>query len=244
MRGDIVAKKAVLFIHGFSAKQEDNQIFVDFMNKQKRIDFHTFILPGHDKKRMGKATYQDWINASTKELEQLLKKYQSITIVGHSMGTILAIYLAAHYKEVEKLVLVSPAYDYGNPEQNAKDFKKLLHHEINTELGTGFEGILYKIFHVPFPRFLEYRKLAKRTKENIKNVKCPTLILHGTMDNLIPIHSSLYLYNTLPCEKHLTFIEEVRHQVFKSKKAIEVSEYIYDYIIGGIHFKIKKRDLL
>lgn len=239
-----MSKKAVLFIHGFSAKQEDNQIFVDFMKQKRQIDFYTFILPGHEKKRMGKATYQDWIDASIQELDKLLKKYSKVTVVGHSMGTILAIYLAAHYDAVEKLVLVSPAYDYGNLEQNAKDFKKLLHHEIDPSLGTGFEGALYKLFHVPFLRFLEYKKLVKSNKDNIKQVKCPTLILHGTMDNIVPIHSSLYVYNALTCEKYLTLIEEVRHQVFKSKKARLVSAYVYHYIMGGIHFKINKRDIL
>ncbi len=237
-------KKAVLFIHGFSAKQEDNQIFVDFMKRKRQIDFHTFILPGHEKKRMGKVTYQDWIDASTREFEKILSKYSKVTVVGHSMGTILAIYLASHYKEVEKLVLVSPAYNCGNLEQNVRDFKKLIRHEMNVELGTGFEGILYKIFHVPFSRFVEYKKLAKHNIELIHKVKCPTLILQGTMDNIVPIHSSLYVYNTLSCEKYLTLIEQVRHQVFKSKKAKLVANYIYYYIIGGMHFKIHKKDLL
>lgn len=239
-----MAKKAVLFLHGFSAKDEDNQVFVDSMQKKNRIDFYTLILPGHDTKRMGKVTNQDWVDASETKLKELLKTYHQITIVGHSMGTILAIYLAVHYPQVEKLVLISPAYIFGNFEQNTRDFKKLLQHEIDPNIGTGFEGILYKLFHVPFPRFLEYKKLVKRNKENIKKVACPTLILHGTIDNVIPLHSSLYVYNVLNCEKHLTLLEDVRHQVFKSKKAILISNYIYDYIIGGIHFKIKKKDII
>lgn len=239
-----MSKRAVLFIHGFSAKQEDNQIFVGFMEQKKQIDFHTFILPGHEKKRMGKATYQDWIDASIHALEELLKSHSKVTIVGHSMGTILAIYLAVHYPQVEKLILISPAYYCGNLEQNVKDFKKVIRHEMNPELGTGFEGFLDKLFHVPFFRLLEYRKLAKQNEANIRRVKCPTLVLHGTMDNLVPLHSSLYVYNALTCDKHLTLIEDVRHQVFKNKKAKLIATYVYDYIIGGLHFKMKKRDII
>ena len=237
-------KKAVLFIHGFSAKKEDNQAFVDFMKEKRRINFYTFILPGHDTRRMGKATYQEWIQASERELKEILKTHNRVTIVGHSMGTILAVYLAIHYSEVEKLILISPAYVYGNIEQNAKDFKKLIKHEINLDVGTGFEGILYKIIHVPFLEFLEYKKLVKYNEKNVSKVVCPTLILHGIQDNIVPLHSSLYVYNELSCEKHLTLLENVRHQVFKSKKSKLISDYIYNYIIGGIHFQIKKRDLL
>lgn len=237
-------KKAVLFIHGFSAKKEDNRVFIEEMKHHKCIDIHTFTLPGHDTKRMGKVTYQDWLNASEKELQHLLKTYKKVTIVAHSMGTILAVHLAVHYKEVEKLVLISPAYYYGNIEQNAKDIKKLIKHEINPDIGTGFEGVLDKLFHVPLSRFLEYRKLTKQENQNIQKVKCPTLILHGTCDNIVPIHSSLYVYNMLTCKKDFTLIENVRHQVFKSKKASLISTYIYEYIIGGIQFKMKKRDMI
>lgn len=239
-----MAKKAVLFIHGFSAQPKDNQLFVDFMKQKRQIDFYTFILPGHDTKRMGKATYQDWIDASIQELEKLLKKYSKVTIVGHSMGTILAVYLATHYSQVKKLVLISPAYYCGNIEQNARDLKRLMKRESNSEMGIGFEGFFYKLCHVPFSNFLEYRKLAKQNEVNIPKVKCPTLVLHGTMDNIVPIHSSLYVYNALTCDKHLTLIENVRHQVFQSKKAHDISSYIYEYIMGGIHFKLKRKDIL
>lgn len=238
-------KKAVLFIHGFSAQVEDNSYFIETMKKHKLIDIHTFILPGHEQRRMGKVKYQDWIQASEVELNKLLAQYSKVTIVAHSMGTILAINLASRYPEViEKLVLISPAYLYGNTEQNRRDFKKLLKLEIDPTIGTGFEGALHKLINVPFPRFLEYRKLVKANAENIPKVVCPTLILHGTIDNIVPIRSSLYIYNYLHGEKHLTLIEDVRHQVFKSHKKDIITKYIYEYILGGVVFKIKMKDMI
>lgn len=239
-----MAKKAVLFIHGFSAREEDNRLFIEEMKHHRKIDIHTFVLPGHGEKRMKRTSYHEWWVAAEKELQHLLDTYDKVTVVGHSMGTILAVNLAVQYPQVEKLVLIAPAYDYGNREQNAKDIKKYFKHEVNPEIGTGFEGLFRKLLTVPLLSFLEYRKLATRSRQNIDQVKCPTLILHGMQDNIVPIHSSLYLYSALTCEKYLTLIENVRHQVFKSKKAKEISDYIYEYIIGGIHFKLKKRDIL
>ncbi len=239
-----MSKKAVLFIHGFSAMEEDNRVFIEEMQKHKHIDIHTFILPGHGTKRMKKVKYQEWWSAAEKELQQMLKTYIKVTVVGHSMGTILAVNLAAKYSQVEKLVLIAPAYDYGNHEQNAKDIKTYFKREVNPNIGTGFEGIFHKLLTVPIPSFLEYRKLVKHSRQNIDKVKCPTLILHGMQDNIVPIHSSFYLYSALTCEKYLTLIENVRHQVFKSSRAKQISNYIYEYIIGGIHFRMKKKDIL
>lgn len=239
-----MTKKVVLFIHGFSAKKEDNLAFLEEMNHRKKIEMHTFILPGHETKRMGKVKYQDWLDASEKELQKLLKNHSQITIVGHSMGTIIALYLAAHYPQVEKLVLISPAYYFGNLEQNKKDMYRLFRRKIDPNIGTGFEGFFQKLWTVPFSRFLEYRKLVKNTEDSISEIQCPTLLLHGTEDNVVPIRSSLYVYNALTCEKHLTFIEDTRHQVFKSQKAKAISTYIYEYIMGGILFKMNQKDIL
>lgn len=232
-----MSKKAVLFIHGFSAKEEDNIAFIEEMKHHKNIDVSTFILPGHETKRMGKVKYQEWVDYSEQQLKKLLETNSRVTIVAHSMGTMIALYLAANYPQVEKLVLISPAYYYGNFEQNKKDIHRLIKKETNPDIGTGFEGALTKLVDVPLPCFLEYRKLVKNTEESIPKVKCPTLILHGTEDNIIPIRSSLYVYSMLKSQKYLTLIEKVRHQVFKSKKTKEISQYIYEYIMDEVLLK-------
>lgn len=234
-------KKAVLFIHGLSAKKEDNEFFLDKMSKYRNIDLYTFTLPGHENDKVTKATGKQWLDKSEEELKKVLKKYKKVTIVAHSMGTILAVNLASRYKEVDKLVLISSAFIFGNFKQNKSDLIKILKHDVDKEVGTGFEGALKKFFTIPKSVMIEYKRLADKNKENIEKITCPVLLLHGDIDNVISDYSSKFVYDKLKCKKDFVTIKNVRHQVFKSSKKTKITKYIYNYITFNILYEINKK---
>lgn len=232
---------AVLFIHGLSAKKEDNQYFLEEMKKYRNIDIYSFILPGHENDRVTKATGQEWLTKAETELNKILKKYKKVTIVAHSMGTILAINLASRYREIEKLVLISSAFIFGNLKQNKEDLKNIINKNVDKEIGTGFEGVLKKFITVPKKVMIEYYNLANNNKVNISKITCPTLLLHGSIDNVISLESSKYVYNNLKCKKELVIIKNVRHQIFKSVKKKIITEYIYIFISFNLLYEIYKK---
>lgn len=234
-------KKAVLFIHGLSAKKEDNAYFLEQMNKYYNIDIYSFTLPGHENDMVSKATGKEWLDKSEEELKHVLKKYKKVTIVAHSMGTIIAVNLASRYKEVEKLVLISSAFVFGNFKQNKDDLVKIITNHVDKEVGHGFEGALKKFFAIPKSVMFEYKRLADHNKENIAKIKCPTLLLHGNIDNVISMKSSEYVYEHLTCKKDLVIIKNVRHQVFKSKKKDKVTKYIYNFITFNLLYELNKK---
>lgn len=237
-------RKAVLFIHGLSAKKEDNQYFIDEMKKYPNIDMFSFTLPGHENDKVTKVKYKMWIDKSEEELLQILKKYKKVIIVSHSMGTIIAINLASRYKEVSKLVLISPAFIFGNIKQNKEDLKNLLNNKVDIELGTGFEGFFKKFVEVPALVMYEYKKMAFINKKNISKIKCPTLIIHGNADNVIPVSSSEYVYNNLKCQKDIVIVDKARHQVFKSIKKKNITKYIYKFITFNILYFVTKKKVI
>ena len=232
--------KAVLFIHGFSARREDNEYFIKSMQKHKNIKMYSFTLPGHGKEKMDKVSHKDWLAKSEEELLKILKTHEKVTVVGHSMGCILAVALASKYKVIDKLVLISPAFIFGNLKQNKDDFKKVLKKEVIVE-GTGFEGVKDKLKQVPITNVIEYRLLANKNKKEISKVACPTLILQGDIDNLISLSSARYVYNKLNVKKEFVVINGIRHQVFLSSKKEKITNYIYNYIKGGFGYHFKKR---
>ena len=60
-----------------------------------------------------KITYELWIDKAKQEIEYLINKgYKKIYVLGHSMGGVIATYIATQYKEVKKLVLAAPAFEY------------------------------------------------------------------------------------------------------------------------------------
>ena len=238
--GDDVLK-AVLFIHGLSAKKEDNEYFIKRMKNYRNIKLFTFTLPGHENDIVTKVTSNEWLDKSEEELKKILIKYKKVTIVAHSMGTIIAINLASKYKEVEKLVLISSAFKFGNFKQNKKDLKNILTKKVDNDIGNGFEGAFKKFVEIPKSVMIEYRRLADKNKENISKIKCPVLLLHGDIDNVVSTESSKYLYDNLNCEKELVIIKNVRHQIFKSNKKEIITKYIYNFITFNILYKLSRK---
>ena len=232
--------RAVLFIHGLSAKEEDNKYFIDRMKRFRNIDIYSFTLPGHENDKVKKVKYSSWIEKSEEELNKILKKYNTVTIVAHSMGCIIATNLAARYKEVNKLVLISPAFIAGNIKQNKEDFKNIIIKNIDEELGTGFEGFLEKFITVPKSVWFQYRRMARVNMSNIDKVTCPTLIMYGENDNLVSKKSIDFVYDNLNCKKDLVIIKRVRHQVFKSYKKERITKYIYKFITFNLLYKLGK----
>ncbi len=232
--------RAVLFIHGLSAKTEDNKYFIDRMKQFRNIDIYSFTLPGHSDDKVSRVKYSSWIDKSEEELNKILKKHKNVTIVAHSMGTVIATNLAARYKEINKLVLLSPAFIPGNIKQNGTDFKNLIFKNVDDELGTGFEGFFKKFITVPKSVWFEYRKMARLNMTNISRITCPTLIMYGDNDNLVSKKSVEYVYDNLTCKKDLVVIKRVRHQIFKSNKKDKITKYIYRFITFNLLYRLNK----
>lgn len=53
--------RKVLFIHGFSARQEDNDYFIKYLQKHKNIQVNTFVLQGHEKDKIIYTSYKEWL---------------------------------------------------------------------------------------------------------------------------------------------------------------------------------------
>ena len=74
-------------------------------------------------------------------------------------------------------------------------------------------------------RKLELKKFSKKLKKRIvfkeaKKIKCPTLIIHGTADDLVPIWQSEELVKRIPNAK-LESIKEADH-IYSNKEHDEI----------------------
>lgn len=226
----ILFRKAVLIIHGFAGGTYDQERLANYLERHAKLDVYSFTLPGHEKRTFKTAKYQEWIKASEEMIDSLIKDgYRSIYLIGHSMGGVIATYLSSKYPQVKKLVLAAPAFNYLVVEGESSTMDKFKS-GINMVINNDRDEVFTRFLKLPITSFSEFTKLVDKYKDSYKDVNVPTLILQGDKDTLVPIKSSMELYENLPVkEKNLVILNGYIHDIFRekdNKALIEVEKFL------------------
>lgn len=232
----ILLRKAILMIHGFAGGTYDQEFLANYLEKNKKLDVYTYTLPGHSHILNNKSTCEEWLKASKDMIDMLLKNgYQEIDIIGHSMGGVIATYLAAQYKQVKKLVLVAPAFRYFNIEDcniNILDILKLTP-EILSQYGK--DEVTSRLTKLPFATVKEFIKLVADYQEIPQKVHIPTLIIQGLEDKVVPPGTAKYLYDKLATDrKKIIYVGDCTHDLLRESKKEVVSHIIEIFLTKGI----------
>lgn len=215
-------RTAIVIIHGFTGNLYDNEYLANYLELNPLYDVYAKTLPGHNKDRFSNATKDDFIKSVDDEIKNLIDVgYKKIYVIGHSMGGILATYLAGKYKEIKKIVLVNAAFLYANTKQSDGEESK-------------WRILFDKVMRTSPSLFREFTKLVKDSKKYLKDVWCDTLILRSMKDEVVPREAADLIYNSIPSnKKYLTDIKDARHTVLSSNKKENTSIYIEQFLKGG-----------
>ena len=238
-----IFKKAILLIHGFAGGNYDYNSLGNDLELYNSFDVFTFTVPGHERMIIDKVTREDWIKKAEDEIEKIINaNYKEVYVIGHSMGGVIASHLASKYKEVKKLVLAAPAFHYlafkGDKVDVIESIKKLP----NIFKNYAPEEVLSRIFKIPAPTIKEFMKLVEEHTKDIKDITCPTLILHGEKDDIVPVDSVQYVYDNIK-SKSVTLIElhSLTHDLFMNDRYDEVRDIIVKFFRSiPINEKVKK----
>ena len=235
-------RKAILLIHGFAGGSYDYGDLGNDLQVYRNFDVFTFTLPGHDKLKINNVTKEDWIKAGEKQIEKIIKNgYKSIYIIGHSMGGIIASHLASKYKEVKKLVLAAPAFKYLSFKEDKIDIVESIKKVPKLFIDYDSDIVISRILKAPILTIKEFMDLAETHTNDVKNITIPTLILHGTKDELVPVDSVNYVYDNIGSSS-VTLIElnEITHEVFTNDRYEEIKKIIINFFID-YNFSTKTR---
>ena len=226
-----IFRKAIVIIHGFTGNLYDNEYLMNYLEYDSHFDVYAETLPGHNGDRFTSAHAIDWKKSVDDEIQKLIKNgYHTIYVVGHSMGGILASYVASKYKEVKKVVFVNAAFDYLNFKQNKNDLK--------SKDILKYSHLWQKALRTSPFMINEFRKLVKESSIFLKNVNCKTLILRSTRDEIIPYEVGDTIYKSIRSkDKYITDIKGASHVVLSGSQKEDVSEYIRLFLKGGIKWK-------
>lgn len=231
-------RKAVLIVHGFAGGTYDEEELANYLELNRSFDVYQFTLPGHEK-NLSKVKYQEWITASEKQIEWLIENgYKNIYLIGHSMGGVIASYLAVKYKEVKKLVLAAPAFQYLKVVKDQLNVTKSLKETPKIIKTYGGDEIISRLFKLNVSTVKEFMDLTKAYYDYPKNIKCPILIIQGRCDNLVPISSSKYVYDKVKSKtKKIVYVSSLTHDVFRGERKLEIYNIVQEFlkynIVGG-----------
>lgn len=237
--------KAILIIHGLAGGTYDEEFLANYLEMKRNYDVFSFTLPGHDVKDKRKATCEEWMEESERQLKYLIEHgYNKIYLIGHSMGGVIATHLASEYSEVKKLVLVAPAFTSFASKEEGGVFKALF--KIPDLIKTyGYDEFMTRINKLPISAEKEFFKLIETYKDDIKDVKQPVMFVHGKADQMVPVDSSIKIFEEMDNkDKRLLLIEDYYHDVFKGDKKENISREIKKFLTDK-KFKIngEKKEL-
>ncbi|MGG3471027.1 alpha/beta fold hydrolase [Neobacillus pocheonensis] len=223
-----------LCIHGFTGAPYEVEPLVDFLKERTDWRFSVPTLPGHGEQQSLKGIeYQEWIHHAEEELKGLNDTCDKVYVIGFSMGGMIASYLAAQYP-VDKLVLLSAAAYYVNPQQLAADIFAALKDSMNGKLQENelFRRYKRKITETPLAATLQFRRLVSFIKPMLHQVQAPTFIAQGECDGIVPLKSAEYLYQTIGAnEKKLTYIKQSKHHICHCEEKEALFSQVLDFLM-------------
>lgn len=227
----MLGKVGVLLIHGFAGGTYDLEFIQNNLELVRKFDVFSFTLPGHER-ALSKVKYTSWIEKSEEMVKWLIdNNYNTIYLVGHSMGCIISCYLASKYPQIKKIVLAAPCFNYLKVENDNLNISDSIKASGKVFKTYGSKEIVGRALKLDISATKEFMNLVKKYYAVPTQIKCPVLIIQGTKDDLAPISSSYYVYNNVKSKvKKLVIVEGATHETFKGEKRDQIYKIIKSFL--------------
>ncbi|MBD2437645.1 YqiA/YcfP family alpha/beta fold hydrolase [Nostoc sp. FACHB-110] len=139
----------------------------------------------------------------TRQINQVAAEFINhsapVTLIGSSLGGLVAAHLGQQYPQVQRLILLAPAFGFLShwlPKLGDDTVKRWQNEKYLTVYHYGEARSL--------PLSYDFVIDAQKYQENLLQRPIPTLILHGIEDDVIPITASRDFAKTRPLVKLIT----------------------------------------
>ncbi|WP_054951293.1 alpha/beta hydrolase [Numidum massiliense] len=204
-----------LLLHGFTASPLEVEPLKQYLETcGLYVIAPTLAGHGEDHQQtLENVVWQEWVKSAEEALIDLVARCDTVYVLGHSMGGLIAAYLANRYP-VQKLVLLSAAVFYINPKQMAKDLVEALPALLHGEASNQYKRYRARIKATPLRAVAQFRRLVRALKPEFAHIRIPTLIVHGGCDDIVDPKSAQYIYEQIPiAEKHIHILPQSKHIV-------------------------------
>jgi carboxylesterase len=197
-------RRGVLLVHGFGDTPQTLQYLAAYLHAQG-WGVRVPLLPGHGRTldEFAATRADEWVGHAREELALLRARYETVAIVGLSMGGSIATILAAAERDVRAVVLLAPYLSMPTRLRRAAGMHIVLGalfpylragggqsvrdpQEAARNLAYGFAS----------PRLVfELSRIVDRARAAAPNVTAPTLVVQSRQDNRIPPDAAKRAFN-------------------------------------------------
>lgn len=222
-----------LLIHGFTGSGFEVEPLTRHLT-ERGIHAVCPLLDGHGdnpEKPMKEVGWQDWVRSGEIAMQQLKRDYDTVYVIGFSMGGLIAAYLANRY-QADKLVLLSASVFYLNPKQIVIDLANLMQSILkDSEQRHELRRYTERIKTVPLRAIAEFRRLVHALKPELHKITTPILIVQGALDDLVAPKSATYIYESVKStDKHLHILPKSKHLVCHDGEQEQLIQRVSEFL--------------
>lgn len=219
----------ILILHGFTANLDSvRELFaplgrLDLKLSAPLLRGHGTSSPDH----LRGVTWKEWLADAEEAFDALTGNEGKAVVIGHSMGALLALQLAARHPErVDSVILATPPIRLVSvlgPGRPLHFLAPLISRVVDRwEMKTRFtepgNAIIPKQYDwAPTKSILSMFDLVTETTGVLDRVRVPALILHGRRESIVRPESAGMILNAIatpPEQKGIVWFEKTDHQIF------------------------------
>lgn len=224
--------KAVLIFHGYLSSPQEVEELAYYLAEEG----YTVLAPlmqghGTDPNDLENATYEVWKSDASMYYETLSASYDSVQVIGFSLGSLSALSLAEDY-ELDSVTIIGPPFYIGNEIwdninlslvfEEISEYVPYIYNPSFSDTIIGRE--VYEEF--PLESVLEILEYSKEIEPNLPMITERTLLVHGQFDTTADPAGSQLVYETISSEDKELFEIASMHPVLMGIHKEEVFEKI------------------
>jgi carboxylesterase len=225
-----------LLIHGFTGSPPEMRLVADYLHA-RGLTVSAPLLPGHGTtvEQMNRCQWTDWTEGAEQALVDLRSRCELVFAGGLSMGSLLAIHLAARH-DLSGAILCSPALKLTTRFIHLAPVLKYVVPKKPKSLETDLVDpqAQQRIWSYPvFPSFAahELLKLIHHVRELLPEVTCPLLIVHSAGDETIRADSARYAYRRAgSSDRELLTLHNSGHVITVDSEWRTVAEKTFHFV--------------
>ncbi|BAY13004.1 hypothetical protein NIES2098_61970 [Calothrix sp. NIES-2098] len=169
-----------IYLHGFASSP----------NSAKARDISDRFAQNHTKLKIPDLNAGDFSHLTiARQITQVVAEFPldsvPVTLIGSSLGGLTAAHIGQKYPQVQRLVLLAPAFGF-----LSHWFPKLGNEQVQRWQQEKYLQVYHYGEGRELPLSYDFVTDATQFQENLLQRSIPTLILHGTKDEVIPITAS------------------------------------------------------